>query len=79
MATDPKWVPRERKRDPSLLPPELMEQEIRACELLGRKVLFAHRPAGVPPALVTTVHWDGMIELECWAGEFAPHLFILAD
>jgi hypothetical protein len=62
-----------------LLPPELMEQKIRACELIGRKVLFAHLPAGAPPALVTTVHWNGMIELEGWTGQFAPHLFLLAD
>jgi hypothetical protein len=62
-----------------LLPPELMEQKIRACELIGRKVFFANRPNGVKPALVTTVHWDGMVELEGWPGRFAPHLFVLAD
>ncbi len=54
-------------------------QKAVALRLLGRKVVFAHRPEGVEPARVTTVHWDGMIELEGWSGEFAPHVFLLAD
>jgi hypothetical protein len=58
---------------------EQAAQKDTAIRLIGRRVLFAHKPEGVPPALVTTVHWDGMVELEGWSGQFAPHIFVLAD
>jgi hypothetical protein len=64
---------------PEFLTVEQATQKDLAVRLIGRHVLFAHKPEGVPPALVTTVHWDGMIELEGWSGQFAPHAFVLAD
>lgn len=50
-----------------------------AISLLGRRVYFAHRPAGVAAVRVSAVRWDGMVELEGWSGEFAPHCFVLVD
>jgi hypothetical protein len=53
-------------------------QKDAALALLGRRVFFAHRPEGIPAARVTTVT-GGMVCLEGWAGEFAPHLFVVAE
>ena len=50
-----------------------------AMKLLGKDVLFAHRPAGMLAARVVAVVWDGMVELDGWTGQFAPHLFVVAD
>lgn len=58
--------------------PEAADMEL-ALELLGRRVVFAHQPEGVAPALVTCVTPEAMVELEGWVGEFAPHLFVPAD
>ena len=54
-------------------------QKDAALAILGKRVYFAHRPAGVPPARVTTVTRDGMVELEGWSGLFSPHSFIIAE
>lgn len=47
----------------------------------GEYVRFKHLPKNVEPAplLVTHVHANGMIRLLGWAGDFAPHLFVVVD
>ena len=54
------------------------EQRALGLSLVGRLVLFRHRPAGVPPAMVFSCDKDGMLELVGWVGYFAPHLFDVA-
>lgn len=51
----------------------------RARALLGKRVLFAHRPAGVPPARVVACDSDGLVELEGWSGLFAASCFVVAE
>lgn len=46
-----------------------------AIALLGKTVRFAHQPAG-PLFRVSAVHSDGMVEIDGFSGQFAPHLFI---
>ena len=58
---------------------DLVAQRDLGANLVGKYVYFAHRPAGVEAARVLRVTVDGLVELEGWAGGFAPHLFVLAD
>lgn len=58
---------------------EEAKQKDLAFTLLGKRVYFAHRPAGVEPVRVQAVSRDGMIEIAGFVGEFAPHLFVLAE
>ena len=46
--------------------------------LLGRDVRFAHQPEG-PLHHVNAVGSDGMVRLADMAGDFAPHLFVIAS
>ncbi len=46
-----------------------------AWSLVGKKVRFRHDPPGVGARLVTEATSDGMIEIEGFGGQFAPHLF----
>ena len=47
----------------------------------GDLVRFAHLPASVEPIpkRVLRVTWNGMLELEGFAGYFAPHLFVVVE
>lgn len=47
----------------------------------GGYVRFRYLPANIKPTplLVTHVHANGMIRLLGWAGDFAPHLFVVVD
>jgi hypothetical protein len=48
--------------------------------LVGKYVRFAHLPKSkATPIRVIRATDKGMIVLERWAGEFAPHLFVVVD
>jgi hypothetical protein len=51
------------------------EEIARARLLLGRRVWFHHEPEIEPGHLVTRITDEGLVELEGWSGQFAPHLF----
>lgn len=53
-------------------------EHLLAESLVGRYVRFAHLPAETKPTpiRVCAATSAGMVELEGWAGEFAPHLFV---
>ncbi len=53
------------------------DQVTAGMDLLGRDVRFAHEPDG-PVHRVLAVGSNGMVTLYNMAGEFAPHLFIMA-
>lgn len=55
---------------------EAADRKHAAAALVGKKVVFAHRPPGYLPALVLSANEDGMLQLEGWSGDFAPHLFV---
>lgn len=55
-----------------------MERKKAALALIGRRVCFAHEPQG-PSHGVAAIAWDGMITLDDMVGEFAPHLFVVAQ
>lgn len=57
---------------------EDLERKKAALDLIGRQVCFAHQPKG-PAHFVQAVKFDGMITLADMAGEFAPHLFVMAS
>jgi hypothetical protein len=59
---------------------ELDEQVKRGVELLGKRVRFPHMKS-LPYQYfrVQAVHSDGMVDLEGFKGQFAPHLFIAED
>jgi hypothetical protein len=50
-----------------------------ALSLLGKWLVFNHRPAGVPPAQITSIGWNGMISLAGMSGEFSPDLFTITE
>ena len=56
-----------------------MTQREQGLAILGKLVVFVHRPVGVKPRLVVSCDRDGMVELLGWEGsKFAPHLFAVA-
>ena len=62
-----------------LMSDENMDQKIKGLALLGKMVVFANQPPGAAPTRVVSVGWNGMVTLDGWAGEFAPHLFVEAQ
>jgi hypothetical protein len=46
-----------------------------AAALVGKRVRFAHTPDREEFYTVVTGARNGMVELDGWVGEFAPHLF----
>jgi hypothetical protein len=55
-----------------------LAQKDAGLALLGKYVRFAHRQFD-GPRRVTGVGWNGMVMLDGMSGEFAPHLFIVAE
>lgn len=49
-----------------------------AGALVGRRVRFNHEVSDLHGHLVTGAT-GGMVTLEGWSGEFAPHLFVTID
>jgi hypothetical protein len=54
-----------------------LEQKKAGIALIGKRVCFAHQPNG-PAHSIQSVGWNGMVTLTDMAGEFAPHLFLVA-
>jgi hypothetical protein len=50
------------------------QQKDLALSLLGHELRWTHLPDG-PPVRIQSVGWNGMVTLDGWTGEFAPHLF----
>ncbi len=59
---------------PLIMPKADLEQKKAGLELLGKDVSFAHQPNG-PFHRVQGIGWNGMVTIEGFVGEFAPHLF----
>ncbi len=55
------------------------KQQAAARELVGKRVKFNHKRAQPESYLVTRATEDGLVELEGWAGAFAPHLFVTTE
>ncbi len=56
---------------------EEIRQLFGAAALVGKQVRFAHLPEEIKPTpILVTGATSGMIQLEGWAGDFAPHLFV---
>lgn len=62
---------------PLIMPAGDLAQKKAGLALIGRAVCFAHQPDG-PAHQVQAIGWNGMVTLRDMAGEFAPHLFVLA-
>ena len=61
-----------------LMPREDLERKKLALKIIGKRVRFRHMVYDVGPSYrVSSVAWDGMVELEGMVGEFAPHLFVV--
>lgn len=55
------------------------EEQVKSGIILsGKYVRFIHQPKG-PSHRVVAVHSDGMVEIDGFSGQFAPHLFILYE
>lgn len=57
---------------------DLIAQKDLAIWLIGKEVCFNHMPAG-PRYRIQSVSWNGMVTLAGMTGEFAPHLFVVAQ
>jgi hypothetical protein len=60
-----------------IMPASELAQKDLALSLMGKPLAFAHRPEGVGPLKIQSVSYCGMVTLEGWPGEFAPHLFVV--
>lgn len=60
-----------------IMPAADLAQKKMGLALCERDICFQHMPAG-PVHRVQSVSWNGMVTLHGMAGEFAPHLFVLA-
>jgi hypothetical protein len=51
------------------------------AELIGKYVVFRYTAelVNAHPIRVAALKSNGMIELEGWAGEFAPHLYVVVE
>lgn len=62
---------------PLIMPADDLARKKVALDLIGKDLHFAHEPDG-PVRRVMAVGRNGMVTLHGMAGEFAPHLFVLA-
>jgi hypothetical protein len=62
---------------PLIMPADDLARKKAALDLIGKDLHFAHEPGG-PVRRIQSVGWNGMVTLHDMAGEFAPHLFVLA-
>ncbi len=63
---------------PLIVPAEDLAQKKAGVALLGKEVTFRHQPDG-PYKKVQSIGWNGMVMIEGFVGEFAPHLFKVKD
>lgn len=61
-----------------IMPAKDLEQKKAALALAGHPVCFAHQPQG-PSHRIQSIGWNGMVTLADMTGEFAPHLFVIAN
>jgi hypothetical protein len=61
---------------PALMSDEALAQKDLAFSLIGKKLNFNHEPNG-PGYQIESIGRTGMISLKGFAGEFAPHLFVV--
>ena len=54
-----------------------LEDRKAAAALVGKRVRFAHTPDSEEFYYLVKMAHDGMVELEDWTGNFAPHLFVV--
>lgn len=47
-------------------------------KLFGKRVRFNHMPPG-SGTMCTSLTFDGMVSIEAFPGEFAPHLFVIDE
>lgn len=59
-----------------IMPREDLERKKLAIELIGKTVRFAHEDI---PRRVQSISFDGMVSIEGFGGEFAPHLFKVVE
>jgi len=52
------------------------EKRAAALALIGKMVRFAHQPDRLVNYYRVTAVVGDMVELDGWAGQFAPHLFV---
>jgi hypothetical protein len=60
-----------------LMPDEDMDRKIAAIKLIGKRLRWANEPDGA--LQVESVSYNGMVTIRGWAGEFAPHLFVIVE
>lgn len=62
------------------LSPELQAQKDLALSLIGKDLRWAHDACGECGVVrIQSVGWNGMVTLQGWSGEFAPHVFVIID
>ena len=62
----------------ALMSDENLMQKDAGIALCGKDVRFVHEPHG-PVHHIRSVGWNGMVTVDGLAGEFAPHLFVMAS
>lgn len=58
--------------------PEVLARKDAALKLIGKRVRFRNEESG-PSYRVMSVAFDGLVTLEGFHGEFAPHLFSITE
>jgi len=61
-----------------IYPAAILRRKDAAMALLGKRVRWAHLPDGAA-LRVQSVGWSGLVTVEGFAGEFAPHLFVVKE
>jgi hypothetical protein len=62
-----------------LMSDEDLAQKDLAMGLIGKTIRFNHLTEAGPDCRVTSIGWNGMVTIEGWAGEFAPHVFTIVE
>lgn len=60
-----------------IAPPEVLARKDAAFKLMGKHIRFAHQP-DLPENVcqVQSINFEGMVRIDKFPGEFAPHLFV---
>lgn len=62
--------------DPLMSDADLAQKDM-AISLTGKTIRFNHQHDTGPDFRVQSVGWNGMVTLDAFPGEFAPHLFVV--
>ncbi len=60
-----------------LMPDDDLARKDAGMALFGKTVRFNHQRDSGPDMRVQSVGWNGMVTIDAFPGEFAPHLFII--